>query len=109
MTTSQLPILERDRELDLALGALDAAAAGSGRVVLVSGPAGIGKTRILAELRQRGAGRGVQLLSARGGELERQLPWGVARQLLDPALAALAPGDRDALFTDEGRLAASIF
>ncbi|MEA2386722.1 MAG: hypothetical protein QOJ22_896, partial [Thermoleophilaceae bacterium] len=107
MTGAGAPILERDRELDLANGALEAARGGNGRVVLVSGPAGIGKTRLLSELRERAPE--LRLLSARGGELERQLPWGVVRQLLDPVLSTLSPADRDELFTGAGRLAASIF
>ncbi|HSP97984.1 MAG TPA: sigma 54-interacting transcriptional regulator [Candidatus Dormibacteraeota bacterium] len=46
----------RDRELDLLVDAFHRAAAGQGRVVLLAGEAGIGKSRLLAELRQRLAG-----------------------------------------------------
>jgi len=44
-------LLERDRELDSLRSALRDAAGGAGRFALVEGPAGIGKTRLLAELR----------------------------------------------------------
>jgi len=43
----------RERELDLLCEAFETAAAGQGQVALVIGEAGIGKTRLLAELRQR--------------------------------------------------------
>ena len=39
--------LERDRELDLLAAATAAAAAGGGLVVLIEGPAGIGKSALL--------------------------------------------------------------
>src|SRR5262245_42091220 len=76
-------LLERDRELEvvdgLVLDALDARPA----VALVQGPAGIGKTRLLVEARERAGAEGFRVLAARGGELERELPFGVVRQLFE--------------------------
>jgi DNA-binding NtrC family response regulator/tetratricopeptide (TPR) repeat protein len=43
----------RTRELDLLVDALGRGAAGSGQVVFIAGEAGIGKSRLLAEFRQR--------------------------------------------------------
>jgi transcriptional regulator with PAS, ATPase and Fis domain/tetratricopeptide (TPR) repeat protein len=43
----------RNRELDLLLDTFARAAAGSGHVVLLAGEAGLGKSRLLAELRER--------------------------------------------------------
>lgn len=43
-----MPLLERDRDLSLLAAALDDAMAGHGRVVLVSGEAGIGKTSLIS-------------------------------------------------------------
>jgi DNA-binding CsgD family transcriptional regulator len=61
-----------DREEDL--GALDAAlaeaVAGTGGVLLIEGPAGIGKTVLLDQLRRRAIGLTMTVLTARGGELE---------------------------------------
>jgi DNA-binding CsgD family transcriptional regulator len=80
-------LLERDAEL-AALDALVAgAAAGSGRLVLIEGPAGIGKSGLLAGLRQR-AEPALQVLQARAGELEREFAYGVVRQLFEAAVAA---------------------
>jgi DNA-binding NarL/FixJ family response regulator len=80
-------LLERDGELSSLREALDSAAEGRGRLTLVEGPAGIGKTRLLAELRDGAAERGMRVLTARASELEREFPFGVVRQLFEPALA----------------------
>ena len=50
------PLLGRDEELDLLLRRWQRAKTGEGRVILVSGEPGIGKSRLTAELSQRIAG-----------------------------------------------------
>ena len=60
-------LLERDAELAALDEVVAAAAAGQGRFVLIEGPAGIGKTGLLADLRERAAGAGLRVLSARVG------------------------------------------
>ena len=80
-------LLERDRELESLRAALAEAASGEGRLALVEGPAGIGKSRLLAELRAAAEEDGARVLTARGSELEREFPFGVVRQLFEPALA----------------------
>ena len=80
-------LLERDGELESLRTALAEAAGGEGRLALVEGPAGIGKTRLLAELRAAAEEDGACVLSARGSELEREFPFGVVRQLFEPALS----------------------
>jgi DNA-binding CsgD family transcriptional regulator len=80
-------LLERERELEVIDRAIESAAAGAAGLVLVEGPAGIGKSRLLAETRRRAAERGLVVLSARGGELERDFPFGVVRQLFEARLA----------------------
>src|SRR6187551_2118382 len=79
-------LLERERELASLQDLLDATAGGEGRLAILEGPAGIGKTRLLAEARRRAADAGLRVLSARGGEFEREFPFGVVRQLFEPAL-----------------------
>ena len=80
------PLLERDHELDSLRSVLQEAAGGGGRVALVEGPAGIGKSRLLAELRRAAQEDDVRVLTARGSELEREFPFGVVRQLFEPPL-----------------------
>ena len=88
-------LLERDAELADLAGAVARAAVGDGGILLIEGPAGIGKTRLMAEARRRGAEAGMRVLSARGSEIEREFPFGVVRQLVegplrDPAVAEAA-------------------
>ena len=52
-------------------------------MVLIEGPAGIGKTRLLAAARERAA-RGMTVLTARCSELEREFSFGAVRQLFEP-------------------------
>ncbi|MFJ7203500.1 ATP-binding protein [Streptomyces sp. NPDC098789] len=101
-------LFERDVELALVDEALDqlagartgsgpAAAPGAraaagpgasgGALLAFSGPAGLGKTTLLAEVRRRARARACTLLAARGGEREQGQPFHVARQLIQPQLA----------------------
>jgi tetratricopeptide (TPR) repeat protein len=50
------PLIGRERELEVLLGAARAAARGSGRAVELVGEPGIGKSRLLVELRERAPG-----------------------------------------------------
>jgi predicted ATPase len=67
-------------------------AAGEPRVVLVEGPAGIGKTGLLAEARRLAGERSVTALGARGTQLEQDYPFGVVSQLFESELAATGDG-----------------
>src|SRR4051812_17581471 len=55
------------------------------------GPAGIGKTRLLGELRRRAEAHGYLVLSGSGAELERELPFWVFVDALDEYLEGLDP------------------
>jgi DNA-binding SARP family transcriptional activator/DNA-binding CsgD family transcriptional regulator len=100
-------IVERDNEIGLIGMLLGDAMAGEGRVALIEGPAGIGKTRLLAEARAQGPPLGMGVLSARGSELEREFPFGVARQLFEGALAD--PARRERLFSGAAAPARAVF
>jgi len=76
-------LLERERELDAIVASLRAARAGDGCALVVEGPAGIGKTTLLAEACRLARSDGMLALSARGAELERSFPYGVVRQLFE--------------------------
>jgi class 3 adenylate cyclase len=53
LRSAAAPLVGRDEELDLLLRRWQQAKAGEGRVVLISGEAGIGKSRLTAELAER--------------------------------------------------------
>ncbi|MDW5592723.1 AAA family ATPase [Conexibacter stalactiti] len=84
-------LLERERELAQLDALVDEAVAGRGGLALIEGPAGIGKSRLLAALRERAADR-MLVLGARCGELERDFSFGAVRQLFEPLLRADAGG-----------------
>jgi DNA-binding CsgD family transcriptional regulator len=56
----------------------------------MQGPAGIGKTRLMAIARAEADRAGMRVLAARGSELEREFAYGLVRQLFEPALASEA-------------------
>ena len=101
-------LLDRDRELE-ALGALlDAAARGRGGAAVVEGPAGIGKSELLRAAARAAAECGVRPLVARAAELERDLPYGVVRQLLEPPVLGASETERAALLEGPARRAAEL-
>ena len=86
-------LLERQRELSVFDGLVDVVTAGTGGLAVVSGPAGIGKSSLVAAARRRARRRGIVVLAARGEEIEQQFAYGVARQLFERAAGArLAAG-----------------
>jgi DNA-binding SARP family transcriptional activator/tetratricopeptide (TPR) repeat protein len=80
-------LMDRDRELDAVRTALDDLLDDRPRLLLVEGPAGIGKTRLLTEARRLAGQRSVRVLTARGSQLEKAFGFGVVRQLFEPELA----------------------
>ncbi|MFI5891053.1 ATP-binding protein [Actinoplanes sp. NPDC051513] len=77
-------LLQRDAEMAALDSRLGSVRAGTGRLILVEGPAGIGKSSLLAAAAQAAAAAGVRVLRAWGGPLEHDAGWGIARQLFAP-------------------------
>jgi DNA-binding CsgD family transcriptional regulator len=102
-------LLERIRELAVLEEAIADAARGSPGVVVIEGPAGIGKTALLRAARHAARSSGLRELAARGGELERGLELGVARQLFEPLLLPVSGFERAELFGGFGGVAAHLF
>lgn len=71
------PLTGRQTELALLTSALDSAIAGKGSAWLVGGESGIGKSRLLDEVRSRALVRGVLALTGRAEEI--QAPYAVFR------------------------------
>ncbi len=102
-------LVERQDELELLERLLGEVVDGRGSLLLLAGPAGIGKSGLLAAAHARAAAAGFQLLRARGGELERGFSYGVVRQLFEARLAASEQEERAALLGGAARLAAPLF
>ena len=98
-------LLEREAQLvridELIAGAGD----GKGGVISIEGVAGIGKTELLREACERASRAGLNVLSARGGELERDMAFGVARQLLELAVVGGSDDEQAALLDGAAELA----
>jgi len=101
-------LLERERELERISRALADAVDGMGGVLLVEGPAGIGKTTLALAAGAQGRSRGARVLRAAGRELERDFPYGVVQQLFDPVLRAAGRKDRERLLEGAGGAAAAL-
>ncbi len=99
------PLVERDDQLAALASLAEAAARGAGGTVVIRGAPGIGKTRLLRELRARAQDAGLTTLAAGGSELERDFPFGCVRQLFAP----LVPGDRARLLAGDAGLSEPVF
>ena len=84
MFAAMYALLDRDVELAELGHRLAEARAGSGRVIVVEGPAGIGKSTLLAAADQTAYTDGAMVLRARCSPLEQHAAWGMARQLFEP-------------------------
>lgn len=87
-------LVERDTELSVLEGLLDACAAGRGGAVVVSGAVGSGKTALLRAFRERAAPTGALWLQATAAAAEKDVPLRAAGQLLrtvEPAGAGAGP------------------
>jgi DNA-binding SARP family transcriptional activator len=93
----EAPIVGRRRELGTAEGAFDAVAAGGTSAVLLRGPAGIGKSRILRELAASARVSGWRVIEARGLE---EATGGPFAAIAEAVLAMLAGGAGASLATD---------
>ena len=85
-----MELLERDAALSALADSLEPAAAGRGRLVLVSGEAGVGKTALLRAFAATAQARGARLLWAACDDLLTPRPLGPIvdlRATVGPSLA----------------------
>ncbi|MET8506293.1 AAA family ATPase [Streptomyces sp. NPDC004787] len=101
-------LLERDGEMAAVEDAIRSAAAGSGTLVVLSGPAGAGKTRLLRQMRLSALGHGMHALTGSGSTFEREIPFGIVRQMLEVPLARAPEQDRDLWLSGAAAEAASL-
>jgi DNA-binding NarL/FixJ family response regulator len=99
-------MIGREDELAALLGALDSLEPG-GRVVVVEGEPGIGKTTLVDGLASLAAQRGLQVIRCAGGEGQLDVGFAAVHELLHPLLGAasnLPARHRRALLTAFGEL-----
>ena len=105
--TRSAQLLEREAELRAVESAIADAAHGVGRLVLIEGRAGAGKTAVTDAARAAAAGSRLLTVRARGDELEREFAFGVVRQLFDDVVRRTA-ADTTVLFAGAARFAAPL-
>jgi DNA-binding CsgD family transcriptional regulator/tetratricopeptide (TPR) repeat protein len=98
-------VIGRAHETAALRAALDGAQDGNGRVVLLEGPAGIGKSELCLHARALARERQLSVLAARGGELEHDLTYGIVRQLLERIVHDASQAERKRLLAGPARLA----
>lgn len=79
-------LVDREREMAVLRTMIEELRDGASGCLLIEGPAGIGKTRLLAEARRLAAGADVPVRSARSSALEQGFDFVVVRQLFDTAV-----------------------
>jgi DNA-binding CsgD family transcriptional regulator len=100
-------LLERDQELATIEQVLRSADGGAGGLLTIEGEAGAGKTALLKAAAQQGEDAEMRVLYARGGEFERDFPYGVVRQLFEPLLVSVEK--REALLHGSAAAAMPVF
>jgi DNA-binding CsgD family transcriptional regulator len=102
-------LVERGTEVAAVEAALAAARSGSGRLVVIEGDAGLGKSALLALARDRAAAGGMRVLAASGLELEREFAFGLALRLFTQMLDRAGECGRAQLLTGPARAATALF
>jgi DNA-binding CsgD family transcriptional regulator len=102
-------LLERDDALSRIDQRLREAIARRGSLLLLEGPAGMGKTRLVAAAGRQGRELGLTTLSGRGSELERDFAYGLVRQLFEAPLVAASPPERAEFLAGAAGHAATLF
>ncbi|MFG1994316.1 ATP-binding protein [Actinoplanes sp. NPDC048988] len=90
----------REKELERLTAVLDLVAAGEGQALVLRGPAGIGKTTLVAHVAGEARGRGWRVLRAAGVQAEVNLPYGGLERLLRPVVTASRRRSIDEMLLD---------
>src|ERR687891_1008652 len=101
-------LLEREVELEAVAAMIDLSS-DKGQLLVIEGPPGIGKTSLLVEARALAREAGLEVLSARGSELEREFSYGVVRQLFESCLGRLPEEEQADVLAGAASLASPLF
>lgn len=92
---SGAPLVGRDSELTTVGPAIADLAEGKGTVILISGPAGVGKSRFAREVAAKASG--AHVMQGAAYEFERQLPYGPFSEALDSFVSSLPDSQQRAI------------
>ena len=105
MATARDALLERDLERNQLERLVERLSTGFGTTVVIEGPAGVGKTRLLEAAGAIARRASLSVSWACPSELERDLGWGVVRDLFEARLQRLSSPARETVLTGAARLA----
>jgi len=92
-----LSLIERERELRALREQLEHARRGRGSLVVIEGPAGIGKTSLIRASIAEALDLGMTVISGRGGVLEQDVEYGVVRQMVERVVIKADEAERELL------------
>lgn len=98
-------LLERDREIASVESVLDRACGGDGGMLLLEGGAGLGKSRLLAEVASRARRHGMAVRGSRALVTEGEFPFALVSRLFEGLLANTQDDEREPLFEGAASLA----
>ena len=101
-------LVDREAERAAILRAIELGWAGQGRAIVIAGPAGAGKSRLLELARSEADAAGLAVLYARATELERDFPFAAVFHVFRSLLDARAADVRERLLTGPAALAAPL-
>ncbi len=102
-------LLEREPDLHRMQEAIRYAGSGAGGLLVIGGPAGIGKTALLQAACGMAERTGMRVLRARSSDLEQEFAFGVVRQLFEAPLTRASAEERSALLHGAAALAGPLF
>ena len=100
-------LFDREAELGRLRGLLDDVRTGTGRLAVVTGAPGVGKTALLEEFLAIASNSGFRELHARCGEFEQDFTLGVVRQLVEPVVSKLGDAERERVLAGPAARAAA--
>src|SRR5688500_2533661 len=106
MIRAEVPhLLERDDAVCAIERCIDQAFGGTGSAVVLEGAAGLGKSSLVSVAMSLANDRGMNVLGARGIEIEEQFSFGVVRQLFERTVVSTTARDKRSLFSGAAGLA----
>jgi DNA-binding CsgD family transcriptional regulator len=100
--SDSMVLTERDRQLSYLRQLFAESASGSGRIAIVSGPVGTGKTALLNVFSEYATELGGRSLTAVGSRAEQTVPLGLLRQLFQSRVRSPELSERITAVLDEG-------
>ena len=103
-----IALFRRERELALLEAAVERAWSGRGSLIVCTGPAGSGRSKVLSVGAERAEQAGMRVLSATGRSAERDLDFGAALQLFEAEVSRADAEERERLLSGAAALAAPL-